>query len=433
MEILDSLERQYLEEYELRFNDYLHKALAYSPYQIEDIPPNEVLDDEELEDLELQNAEEEAEGGFIEGEENLKIVLEEEQKTVRTATDCESAEISRKKGDEPRKHIFLTRSYYLLTHDGAVDREDTEYYLRLCKKVRNNEEKADFVIIILIRLLYLLKKRAQQEGVDGDPDHFLNRRITRLVSDFSEFSFWTTSNHKSGQMPSVIFWSENHTFMYLSTAYLLQQFLPHALRTPEMAVTAKEGILLKIYLDAHCHDKFKGVYEVLSTTYLPYTLCSLFNLYDFAKDIKIKQQAKEMIDQIVCSFTLVANRSGLCNLTASARQYAHTRLRNYGHNINQLMYLVTGVSIDGFKPTSIVDFLLTSSWRPPLQAIQNFMSPEQYRLRSSPAPQEQPSGSPGFFLHGKRMNHATREIRTIYEEVCKAHKLNKIQLTPFYW
>jgi hypothetical protein len=418
----EMLERQYTEEYELRLSEHLHKALTHSPCLYESA---EDIDDEELADHE--HAEEEEGEGAEGGEEKETTISQEEQTTTQLELKS-SGERKEEKGDQSRKHLFLTRSYHIQDHDGAHDQEDVEYYLHLCEKVRRNEEKADFVIIILIRLLYLLKKRAQAEGRGDDG------RISRLVSDFNDFSFWTTSKHKSGQMPSVIFWSENHTFMYLSTAYLLHQFLPSEnLKHQPMALSEKEATLLEIYLDAHCHEKFQGVYEVLSATYLPYTLCSLLNLYDFAENPKIRYQAKEMIDRIVCSFTLVANRSGICNLTASARQYSHTRLRNYGHNINQLFYLVTGVSIDNFKPTSIVDFLLTSSWRPPLEAIRNFMLPEQYLLRSLESPQERSNSPDGYFLSLKKMNHSTKDIRKIYEEACKAHNLKKGQLTPFYW
>lgn len=50
---------------------------------------------------------------------------------------------------------------------------------------------------------------------------------------------------------------------------------------------------------------------------------------------------------------------------ASSRAFPRTRLRNWGHNINQLINLCNdNVSADAPGPSAITDFLLTSQWRP---------------------------------------------------------------------
>ena len=217
-------------------------------------------------------------------------------------------------------------------------------------------------------------------------------------------------------MPNVIFWSENHTFMYLSSAYLyVQEF------GEEGQATLHDKKHLEVYLNGHSHHDFNGVYEVLSVTYLPYTLCSLLNLYDYAIDPLIKEQSFNLINIIMKSFTLVANRSGICNLTASARQYPKTRLLNHGLNVNQLMYLLVGTTIDERKPTSIVDFLLTTSWRPQYEIFQNFMLPnESDFIQYSP--------NAGYF-NTRRMNHGQKQTRDIY----LYENFQVDNAIPFYW
>jgi hypothetical protein len=414
-----ALERAYREEYEIRLADYLHKALHYtsSPLAVEE-EEEEEESGEEIEQDENQNECEEKETDANLGEESTSSPLDQVNEDQKVSSEP-STEQPKNKNSRPQriKHLFLTRAQEI----GEIHPEDSSYYTSLCSLVLENTEKADFAIIILIRLMYLL---AHNEI-----------RVNHIINTFLSFSFWPTSNHVNHQMPNVIFWSENHTFMYLSTAYLLRQKLENSPKLGKLprTVTEKDERHLRAYLEGH--TKFNGVYEVLSSTYLPYTLCSLLNLYDFADDQMVRYQAEQLINRIVCSFTLVTNRSGICNLSASSRQYPKTRLKNHGHNVNQLIAFITGASVDEFLPSSIVDFLLTTTWRPPLQAIQNFFLPQSYpppqrqHQQSSEGAAEERDANGGFSREREKMNHKTSEIRDIYKVII----LGKIPATPFYW
>jgi hypothetical protein len=308
--------------------------------------------------------------------------LEDESESEVHKTRKGKEKDQRKKG----KHSFLTRA----RHTGEVL---PAVFQDMCAFISTPQEKSDFCLVSLIRLLHF-------DNVDAELYHLPLERA------MATFPFWAGDGRTD--MGKLIFWSENHTFMFLTSAYLFQQW--SAKKGLPASVNDRDVSLCLAYLDAHLHKKFDGVYEALSCTYLPWTLCALLNLYDFADDLTVKSRAHHLINRIVCAFTLVASCDGMCNLTASARQYQHVRLRNWGHNVNQLMQLVTGHSLDDYKPTTIGDFLATSSWRPPAKAMSNFLF----------------AGS----ISRLRLNHRTRHTKMIYSS-CRG--VDPIDLTPFYW
>lgn len=418
----EEVEREYQREYQLRLEEYYNIALEYLQINQNEVK-NEVKE-QQNEGKEVNEVSEVKEENLkSEGNENNEIISEKNERNEEireNVLDEEGgeAEAEREEGEEGenqeenqddkkkkkiekynsrRKHTFLTRSFHL---GEVTDRLDLLYYCDMCEEVVHNAEKCDFVLIILIRLLFLLKMKGNQS------------RVNHIKSKLTDFSFWPTSKSR---MKDVIFWSENHIFMYLSSAYLVfQEF------GKECGATAQDKQHLLAYLNGHCHEEFSGVYEVLSVTYLPFTLCSLFNLYDFAEDPQVKAQSLFLINKIVCSFALVTNDSGICNLTASARQYSKTRLTNYGLNINQLMYILVGKTIDEKKPTSIVDFLLTTSWRPQYEVLHNFLLPLDGFIQYQP--------NAGYF-ETRRMNHGTKHTRKIY----RYEKFSEENAVPFYW
>lgn len=298
------------------------------------------------------------------------------------------------------KHNFLVQSKYGQVHHTKLHDH--------CSLVKRHGHKADFSIIILIRYLY-----------------FKNENVTPYRDElellFHDFSFWTGNieiDQRRQAMQKTIFWSENHIFMYLSSAYLSHQYFTEnsSSHTPSCCVNYHDLDLLMIYLESHCHPNFNGVYEVLSCTYLPWTICSLLNLYDFASDLSVKALSKTILDQIITTFCLVATRDGICNLTASTRQYQNLRTRTWNHNINQLIYLITGKVHDplGVKLSPLGDFLATSTYRPPENILENY-----------------------FNFHGSivrmKMNHLTKETREVYRASRGARAIDDVELTPFYW
>jgi hypothetical protein len=281
------------------------------------------------------------------------------------------------------------------------------HFRKWCALVMKHAEKSDFKMIVLIRLLY----------IDGIPDRD-TRHLTYEV--FKDFCFWpgsVTEKPRRKDMENVIFWSENHIFMYLSSAYLYYQKVKGTYLERDVVVSEREVQHLRSYLNAHV--RFNGVYEVLSAPYLPWTLCALLNLFDFAQDEDIKEGARRLIDLIVEQFMLAASSRGFCTLTASARQYKQYRLQNHSHHINKLVRLITGLDVDHPPPeaedqlvvsphgtfhaagtggddmeerdtaideswvSTLGDFLVVSSWRPTPQALEafhftGFISARQY-------------------------------------------------------
>lgn len=288
----------------------------------------------------------------------------------------------------PGKHSLLTHAKYAATLD-------TTELENLCQSVINVNEKADFVLIKLIRLLFF-------------PVDELAEAQTRVEQALVSFPFWIHKDKDAGQygpIEKITFWSENHTFMFLSSAHLFYQ----RAKKKGLACLAgeHEEKLLRAYLDAHV--AFGGVYEVLSCTYLPYTINSLLNLFDFSDDETIREKAHLLLDKIISQLLLVCNEGGVCNLSASARQFPAFRFRNTDHNVNQLIQLCTGVSPDPIKSSSVADFLLTSSYRAADELIER-----SWKFT-------------GFC--SQRVNHETSATRALYEGT----GIEPLECTPFYW
>jgi hypothetical protein len=290
--------------------------------------------------------------------------------------------------DKPNKHS-------LLTHAKSTSVVDMHALEQFCQTVIHVDDKADFVLIKMIRLLYF-------------SDEALLDAQTQIDQALARFPFWIHKDKESGQygpIEKIIFWSENHTFMFLSSAHLFYQ-RSKKLGLPCLA-GEREELLLRAYLDAHV--AFEGVYEILSCTYLPYTINSLLNLYDFSDDSTIKEKAKFLLDKITSQLLLVCNVDGICNLAASARQYPAFRFRNHGHNVNQFIWLCTGESSDSVQASSITDFLLTSSYR-----VSDELIEKHWKFS-------------GF--SSQRVNHETDATKTIYEST----GIEPLDCTPFYW
>lgn len=308
------------------------------------------------------------------------------------------------------KHGFLPKA-----SNGLIDVETLQSHSNI---VQSHAHKSDFSVIQLIRFLFLdhVDTRPHRDGVG------------RILQNFS---FWTgkaKDDSRRRAMEHTIFWSENHIFMYLSSAYLFHQYLstgtstsnqPNTNTCPTLAsscVNHHDCNQLLIYLESHTHPKFQGVYEVLSCTYLPWTICALLNLYDYARDENVRHHAKLILDNIVTTFCLVATKDGICNLTASARQYQDLRTKTWNHNITLLIILITGVIYDPMdvKPSPLGDFLATSSYQPPHDIISNY-----------------------FNYHGsvmrKKMNHLVKETKEIYQAGKGLREVKDRELTPFYW
>jgi hypothetical protein len=205
------------------------------------------------------------------------------------------------------------------------------------KRINDCVGDSDFVIIVLIRILYLIKE-------SEFPNETLRLQyrdlVQKIVKVFNDFPFWPPKqadpqdSRKKKNIDNIIFWSENHLLMILGSSYLFTQYLwkekhtaaasqslegaslasaiPSDLTEVESAI---EFRLLSKYLDVHCHDLFSGVYEVNSHVYLPYSLNALWNIYDFSLNEELRQKAEKLIDIIVFQLMLGTDPSnGIGNL-----------------------------------------------------------------------------------------------------------------------
>ena len=106
-------------------------------------------------------------------------------------------------------------------------------------------------------------------------------RIRQIISQdmvtiaeqlMKEFPFW----YDPVLTPSIgqVFWSENHYIMNVSSEYLLREML-------DLVIPLDLTQRLQTFLDV---KKCFGMAEWLSPVYLPFTITSLLNLYDFSQN-----------------------------------------------------------------------------------------------------------------------------------------------------
>jgi hypothetical protein len=347
------------------------------------------------------------------------------------------------------KNIFLTQVKFLY----EIDEQTFHHFYAT---IEQNEHKVDFHLIVLIRFLFLtssstdssLSSSSSSPWSSGPLGDVRDGYLQQLQKILSNFIFWPTmmNSNKSTSptrntatsrianymgfgdpaTPSTsafthCFWSENHIFMFLSSAVLFYEKCQ--LENLPCLVTEKEVKLLLIYLTAHV--EFHGVYETLSHIYLPYTLASLLNLYDFSTNTQIRNLSFIMINNIIEQFLVCTNSDGVSTYTPSTRQFNKTQTRSWGHNVNSLIFLLTGqphlqpqqqtterMKTNTINPTPLLDFLLTSSW-----------SPSEILSRS-------------FEMKGYRQQvvcHPTSMIREIYSKLCHDFEISPLELVPFYW
>lgn len=282
------------------------------------------------------------------------------------------------------KNTFCTHAFI----NGDLNVDYLNKALGLISKCDGN---SDFSMLSLIRLLFL------DETKFSDNAQFdIRSAKERICQTLNSFPFWPASDEAPRKdINDIVFWSENHLFMTLSSAYLFYQYHYHSLqRYPDNYAPFVDEVFIK-YLELHLHDKFDGVYEANSHVYLPYTLSALFNLFDYAEERSIRNMAEALIDKILYHIMLCTDPlHGVANLSASARAFPRTRLRNHGHNINQLINLMVGHSPDDFFVSQLADLLCTTSWRPKAMAFEALHF--------------------DGFLHRVRISHALDDTEEIY-------------------
>jgi hypothetical protein len=292
--------------------------------------------------------------------------------------------------EPPSKYNILVKA----TYAGEINSEHID---ELLHNVEEKGHKLDFDLLPLLRFLYVTATNAEFQNY-----HF---RIDQVLCDCP---FWPSdaSDNRFDSMRRIIFWSENHIFMFLSSAVLYRQRC-RDLDLPCMVGEKEENMLLT-YLEVHV--AFGGVYEVLSHVYLPYTFSALLNLFDFSESEHIRSQADNLLNLILRQILLGTNSDGVCTLTASSRTYPKFRFRNWGHNVNMLVFIATGISADSPRSTAVTDFTLTSSWVPSEATLAAF--------------------SFSGFIQQQSMNHPVHMVRDGYSRI---GRIDALECVPFFW
>lgn len=316
---------------------------------------------------------------FVERVEDLAALSYEERKLVLLSNILNY--------DHKNKNCIVQLAY--TCKEFPVDILDT--YL---EAIRKQDDFVDFMLCVLIRLMHF------DYGDDTSIANYLEK--ARLI--MSKFPFWPISS-KEEFKSTFGFWSENHTFMLLSSAHLFQQRFP---QSDYDGIESKETFLLRSYLRAHCSPSFHGVYEVFSQVYLPYTLGALLNLIDFSGDAEIRALSIELANVIILQLCMGTTDKGVSSLTPSARTFQRCRNRNWGHGVNQIILILTGISVDKFKPAAISGFFLTSSYKPD-EFINNYIIKSELYHKSL------------------SMNHPIHTIDQIYQD------LNENDKVTFLW
>jgi hypothetical protein len=245
------------------------------------------------------------------------------------------------------KHSLINNVYF---HNKVL----RQHYEPMIENIKWKKGESDFALISLIRCLYLIhqldtelgyltvakpsstSETTDQGPLDSEPTlpndspppatpiaAEINSFRTEILAATKDFPFWPSTKYSHGELNDIVFWSENHLFMTLSSAYLYYQYLDLFLNiklTPDES-NQKDVIssMLLTYLQAHNNNDFSGYYEVNSQVYIPFSIAALLNLLDFSLDEEIAKLSEGVIDCMVKSVMActdpvlgVANLSGMC-------------------------------------------------------------------------------------------------------------------------
>ncbi len=202
-------------------------------------------------------------------------------------------------------------------------------------KEKSDNKDTDFVLLLIIRVLYLSINKPQQIDI-----------YNKIKVLFADEKFWLNKNEENR-----CYWSENHMICYLSSWYLWNQY--------NNTKDDRCDLLIKTWLITKTKYFF---YECFSQVYNMYTLNALLNIYDFSSDIEIKNLSNECIKILLKQFSEVINKNGTM-YCAAGRTYDRFKISSDNNNCNKLMYLLTGLSSET-SISPIGSFFATTSFLP---------------------------------------------------------------------
>jgi hypothetical protein len=199
----------------------------------------------------------------------------------------------------------------------------------------------DFLIVELVRVLFYSN----------------NLYDDRILAVLDTIPFWINDGDITRN-----YWSENHMIMWMSSEWLLHERYGRPIDN-----TLYPRIIHYLEL-----KKEYGFYEFFSSTYSPYTLSGLLNLYDFSEDTIIKQLAMEVAQKLLMDLLKPTTDLGVF-YPAAGRNYPSKYEKAYGQNHSSLIYLLTGFGEVPTTATHAGAFLATSSL--PIDVVWNSWTP----------------------------------------------------------
>lgn len=150
----------------------------------------------------------------------------------------------------------------------------------------------------------------------------------------NEFPLWydPVKTAQKGQ----VFWSENHYIMTASSDLLLRELLDEPI---------SDSLLGRVSTFLDVKIEF-GTSEWLSPVYLPFTITSLLNLYDFTSYQDIKDKCQILVDRIATEVLAVTSPYDGSIVSPSGRAYARHRKATRGLHLNLFIdFLMSGTNL----------------------------------------------------------------------------------------
>jgi len=197
----------------------------------------------------------------------------------------------------------------------------------------------------------------------------------KLIDALLGYRYWFDENGND----VMWFFSENHALNFHATEFLAGEYMPEAVFTNSGMTGKQHKEKAKVLLRKWFENFFKyGLSEWNSAVYIPINVIGLTALYDMAKDMEIKTNAKRALDEL---FTILAKNSYKGIVSAS---YGRTYFKNLiGMRTSGSSFLNYIVSGEGYlNEHSFASVLLALSDYEPSSGILKLYTANSYGQES---------------------------------------------------
>lgn len=210
------------------------------------------------------------------------------------------------------------------------------------------------------------------------PQIIRSNDMTSAKELFASYKFWY---HEGMMETGQVFWSENHYIMNCSSELLIREMLNEEIPP---ALLRRISVFLRLKVD-------HGFAEFFSPVYLPFTIASILNLYDFSKNKEIKELSQKALDRVSFQIASATLPDGSM-ITPSGRSYARHRITTTKLHIHQFVdFLINrGLQVTNEPLTALRATLPFTSYRPPETAYRYLKSkgPREFEFSLSPSLKE---------------------------------------------